>query len=103
MGHAHVNFINAASRGPLDKLIEHRNHRLAALKRKTFLSKIFLVQKLLGLLGLDQLLQELLFGLCGERLCINKLLANLTADPIFLFVALNVTIFDADLSAVGLS
>ena len=100
MGHAHVDLIDAACRRALDQLIEHRDDRLAALERKAFLSEIFFMQELLELLGLDQLLQQFFLGLGVERLGVDKLLADLRADPVFFFFALDMAIFDADLSAV---
>ena len=101
MGHAHVNFVHSPRGRALDKLVEHRYGRLAALKRKTLLPKIFLMQKLLKLLSLDQLLQQLFLRLGGERHGIDKLLTDLTAYPVFLRVARNVAIFYTDLAAIG--
>ena len=101
MGHAHVDLVDAACRRSLDQLVEHRDNGLAALKRKALLAEIFFVQKLLELFRLDQLLQQLLFGLDSQRLSIDELLADLLPDPGFLLVALNMAVFDTDLAAIG--
>ena len=87
MGHANINLINPTYRRALDQLIEHRYHRLATLERKPLLPKIFFVQKLLELLGLDQFLQQLFFRFNGKRLGIDKLFTNLSPYPVLLFVA----------------
>ena len=58
MRHAHVNFIDASDGSTLEQLVKHRNDRFATFERKAFLTQIFLMQKLLKLLGLDQLLQQ---------------------------------------------
>ncbi len=59
------------------------------------------MQKLLELFGFDQFLQKLFFRLGFERFGINKLLPNLLAQPLLFFFALNMTVFDADFSALG--
>src|SRR5437763_60123 len=100
MGHAHVDLVNAAGRRPFDQLVQHWNNGLAAFERETFLPEIFFVQKLLELLSLDKLLQQFLPGLDRKRHGIDKMLAHLLPDPGFLFRALYMSIFDADLTAI---
>src|SRR5687767_5391787 len=43
VGHSHIDLINAACCRTLDKLVKHRDNGLASLKRKAFLTQIFLV------------------------------------------------------------
>ena len=65
--------------------------------------KIFLVKKLFELLGFDQLLQKLFSDRRIERNGVDELFADLAADPVLFFLALNVAIFDPDLSAICLA
>ena len=103
MGHTHIDLVDAASRSSLDKLVEHRDNGLAALKGKTFLAEVFFMQKLLELLGFDQFLKQFFLSFDGQRLRIDELLADLLPDPVFLLVALDMPVFDANLAAVSLS
>ena len=63
MRHAEIDLVDAACGCTFDELVEHRNDRLAALKRKAFLAEILFVQELLELLGLDQFRKQLFFHL----------------------------------------
>src|SRR4051812_20842533 len=62
MRHSYVDLFDTASGRAFDQLVEHWNDRFAALERKAFLSKIFFVQELLELLGLDQFLKKFFFS-----------------------------------------
>src|SRR5436190_22858553 len=103
MGHSHVDLVDTARGRTFDELVEHRDDGLAALERKSFLTEIFLMQKLFELLRFDQFFQQLDPNFGRQRLLVDELFAYLSADPFFFFLALNMTIFDTDLPAISLA
>ena len=100
MRHSHKNFVNAVRRRAFDKLVEHRNYRFATFERKTLLPKIFFMQKLLELLGFDEFQKQFFLRFHRKRFDVNKLCADLCANPIFFLFRLNMPIFDADFAAI---
>ena len=70
--HSKIYFFDPIRRGNIDQLIEQRDDRFAALERKSFLTKILSVQKLLKLLSFNKLQQQLLLSLGLKRVVINK-------------------------------
>src|SRR5947208_6466368 len=100
MRHAHRDSLDAQFAGALNQLIEQRNDRLAAFDRKSFLTEELSIQEFLELLRRNQLPQNPFLDFEVDRFGINKLAADLFAQPKLFFLALNVTIFGADLAAV---
>src|SRR5260370_33860164 len=97
--HPHRYVFDAEVAGALDQLIEQRNDRFAAFDRKTLLSEELCVQKALELLGGNQFPKNLFLNFNGDWLAINKLAANLFAQPEVFFLALNVAILGSAFSA----
>ena len=65
------------------------------------LAEILRVQKTFKLFRRNQFPQKLFLHFNWNWLRLDKLLANLLANPKLLFLALNVAIFDADFAAVS--
>src|ERR1041384_6317219 len=100
MRHAHRDAVDAELAGALNQLIEQRNDRLAAFNRKSLLTEELGVQEFLELLSRNQLPKNSFLDFDVDGFGLNKLDANLLAQPELFFFALNVTIFGADLAAV---
>src|SRR5713226_7291742 len=99
--HAHRDVFDAEISGALDQLIEQRNNRFASFDRKALLTQVLGVEKALELLGGNQFPKNLFLDFDGDWLGLNQFATNLLAQPEFFFLALNVTILDADFAAVG--
>src|ERR1041385_1378842 len=100
MRHAHRDSVDAEFAGALNQLIEQRNDRLAAFDRKSLLTEELGVQEFLELLSRNQLPKNSFLDFDVDRFGVNKLDANLLAQPELFFFALNMTIFGPDLAAV---
>src|SRR5712692_2518997 len=99
--HSHRDIFDAEISGALDQLIEQRNNRFASFDRKTLLTQVLGVEKALELLGGNQFPENLFLDFDGDWLGLNQFAPDLLAQPEFFFLALNVTILDADFAAVG--
>src|ERR1041384_2713945 len=101
MRHAHRDLFDALIAGALDQLIKQRNDLLASFYGKSLLAEKLRVQKLLELLRRNQLPEDSFLYFDVDGFGIDKLDANLLAQPQLFFFALNVTILGADFAAVG--
>src|ERR1041384_6106397 len=101
MRHSHRDSLDAEFAGAFDQLIEQRDDRLTALDRKSLLTEELGIQEFLELLGRNQLPKNSFLDFDVDRFGVNKLAANLLAQPELFVLALNVAIFRADLAAVS--
>ena len=101
MGHPQLNVLDAEISGAFDQTIKQGHDRLATFERESLLAEELSIQKALELLSGNQFPKNLFPGLDINRFGLNKLPANLFAQPKFFFLALNVSIFDTNLATVS--
>ena len=101
MCHPQLNVLDAEISRAFDQTIKQGHDRLATFERESLLAEELSIQKALELLSGNQFPKNLFPGLDINRFGLNKLAANLFAQPKFFFLALNVSIFDTNLAAVS--
>src|SRR5207237_1685799 len=101
MCHPKPNGLDAEIRRAFDQTIKQWHDRLATFERESLLAEELSIQKALELLSGNQFPKNLFPGLDINWFGLNKLAANLFAQPKFFFLALNVSILDADFPAIG--
>jgi hypothetical protein len=102
VGHAHDDFLDPDSGRALDDRVERGNERLSTLERESLLTHVLGVQKALEQLGLVQAAQDTRLLVLGEGGLVPVRLHPILQPASHLGV-LNVSVLDADASAVGLA
>src|SRR5262245_22957042 len=101
MGHTHRDLFNTTRSCTIDELIKNGNDGLATLKRKPLLPEILGVQETFELFGGDQLPKKPFLNFNRKRLGLDERESELFTYPKFLFLALDVAVFDTNFAAIN--
>ena len=99
MSHCNGNLVDPAVCSLIQDLVQKRDQRLPAFQRETLLAKVLCLQEFFESLGVNERRQNMTLFLSGR--CFKGAF-NAFLDPLSLVRVLNVHVFDADRTNIGI-